>query len=167
MKETNFEEWLTWATSTNELGISNIEPVICKFLIYAEEEGKPMFIGKTWNANNWKHVSNSYRNMLTFLLLKNPLKYTYPILVGRSIKELDLHGVDNSLLEEALEYVPKEHWTHFFEEYLPTQKEDALSSVTGSGEEKLKWIYNALTRMIQLTTESKEPAISFEEYLKR
>ena len=41
------------------------------------------------------------------------MRYTYPALLGRSIKEYDYHGVEASLLEEALEKVPSERWKLF------------------------------------------------------
>ncbi len=165
MKEVNFEEWLTWATSTNDLGIANVEPVISKFLIHVKEEGKPMFIGTTWNGSTWVNVSNAYRNMLTFVLLQNPLKYNYPALVGRSISEYGYHGVKVNLLVKALSMVPLVHWEQFFERYLPNHKDDTISSASQSGEEKLRWVKRALVRIVQLETESAETANSFNAYL--
>ena len=79
MKETDFEEWLKWANSTNELGIANVEPVISNILVFSDDF-QNLFMGKSWNGSNWVNISNSYRNMLTFLLLKNPLKYQYHLL---------------------------------------------------------------------------------------
>ena len=89
MKETNFEEWLKWANSTNELGIANVEPVISNILVFSDDF-KNLFMGNSWNGSNWANISNSYRNMLIFLLNKNPLKYTYAATLGRSILNKEL-----------------------------------------------------------------------------
>ena len=73
--------------------------------------------------------------VLTFVLLQNPLKYTYPALVGRSIKEFDYHGVDSSLLEEALDVVPAERWKLFCNQYIePNEREAAIDAAISQSE---------------------------------
>ena len=52
MKETDFEEWLKWANSTNELGIANVEPVISNILVFSDDF-KNLFMGNSWNGSNW------------------------------------------------------------------------------------------------------------------
>ena len=88
MKETNFEEWIVWAKSTNNLDVANVEPIIYLFLEETEEERNSLFLGNVWNGSNWHNVSNSYHNMLEFVFLQNPPRYTYPALLGLSIKEM-------------------------------------------------------------------------------
>ena len=118
MKETNFEEWLKWANSTNELGIANVEPVISNILVFSDDF-KNLFMGNSWNGSNWANISNSYRNMLIFLLNKNPLKYTYAATLGRSILNKEYPGIYEDYLREALEKVPNELWLEFCSTYLP------------------------------------------------
>jgi len=163
MKETAFEEWLKWANSTNELGIANVEPVISNILVFSDDI-KNLFMGNSWNGSNWVNISNSYRNMLTFLLLKNPLKYQYPTILGRSIKELKYPGVSEIYLCEALSSIPKERWIEFCSDYLPEKKENISIYTNGNNIEKLQLIRDALTRIIKLYTGSSEVAEQFEQY---
>ena len=166
MKETNFEEWIVWAKSTNNLDIANVEPIITLFLEKAEEEGNSMFLGKVWNGSNWHNVSNSYRNMLEFVFLQNPPRYTYPALLGLSIKEMDYHGIETNLLEEAVEKVPSERWKLFCDRYLDSkQKIEALSSSDSNSAEKLKWVYKALVRLVRQHIPNEAPANAINEYL--
>lgn len=124
----------------------------------AAEEGKsPIALTKsTWNGRTWHRISNAYRNMLTFLLLQNPLKYTYPALVGRSIREFDYHGVEANLLEEALEFVPKDRWKLFCNEYLePINREEAQKAADPF--KRLEWVRQALIRIVRLHSGADEP----------
>lgn len=166
MKETNFEEWIAWAKSTNNLGIANVEPILSLFLEKADEEGNSMFLGKVWNGSNWLNISNSYRNMLEFVLLQNPPRYTYPALLGLSIKEMDYHGIETNLLEEAVENVPSERWKLFCDRYLDSkQKIEALSSSDSNSAEKLKWVYKALVRLVREHIPNEAPANAINDYL--
>ena len=166
MKETNFEEWIVWAKSTNNLDVANVEPIIYLFLEETEEERNSLFLGNVWNGSNWLHVSNSYRNMLEFVLLQNPPRYTYPALLGRSIKELNYHGVEPSLLEEALEKVPSERWKLFCDRYLDSKQEmEALSSSDSNSAEKIKWVYKALVRLVREHIPNEVPANAINDYL--
>jgi len=124
----------------------------------AAEEGKsPIALTKsTWNGRTWHRISNAYRNMLTFVLLQNPLKYTYPALVGRSIREYDYHGVEANLLEEALNYVLKDRWKLFCNEYLePINREEAQKAADSF--KRLEWIRQALIRIVRLHSGADEP----------
>ena len=125
----------------------------------AEEGASPIALSKsTWNGRTWHRISNAYRNMLTFVLLQNPLKYTYPALVGRSIKEFDYHGVDSSLMEEALDHVPAERWKLFCNQYIePNEREAAIEAAKQSGFKKMGWIRNALIRIVREHSGADEP----------
>ncbi len=162
MKETDFEEWLEWANSTNELGIANIEPVISNILVFSDEF-KNLFMGKSWNGSNWANISKSYRNMLMFLLIKNPLKYTYLATLGRSILNKEYPGIYEVFLYEALEKVPNEHWGEFISRYLPNKKVDSSFSTVDSIE-KLQLVRDALTIIINRNTGSDELAKTFEDF---
>ena len=163
MKEHNFEEWIQWAESTNKVGVANIEPILCEFLKNSVAEHESVFEGQTWNSINWKNISNSYRNMLTRLLLKNPLKYTYAALVGRSIRDFDYHGIEVGVLQEALNEMTPDNWLVYCEEFIPSQKEDAIPST--SGEERLKWIYQVLVKLVRLHIPNDVPAKAINDYL--
>lgn len=166
MKETNFEEWLKWANSTNELGISNVEPVISNILVFSDDF-KNLFMGNSWNGSNWANISNSYRNLLIFLLNKNPLKYTYAATLGRSILNKEYPGIYEDYLREALEKVPNEHWLEFCSRFLPEKKDESSPFANGNGSEKMKCVRDALARIINLNTGSAELAKTFEEFYER
>ena len=139
----------------NGIDVENIDQ-----LKDAAEEGKsPIALTKsTWNGRTWHRISNAYRNMLSFVLLQNPMRYTYPALLGRSIKEFDYHGVEASLLEEALEKVPSERWKLFCNRYLePNQREAAIAAGKLSGFKKMEWIREALIRLVRLHSGAEEP----------
>lgn len=167
MKEIDFEEWMEWANSINSKGEANIEPIISHILSYANEIGKPIFIGKSWNGSNWANISNEYRNMLIFLLNKNPLKYTYAATLGRSILNKEYPGIYEDYLREALEKVPNEHWLEFCSRFLPEKKDESSSFANGNGSEKMKCVRDAFARIINLNTGSAELAKTFEEFYER
>ena len=125
----------------------------------AEEGASHIALSKsTWNGRTWHRISNSYRNMLTMLLQKNPIKWQYPTLVGRSIKEFDYHGVDSGLLEEALTYVPSDRWKLFVNEYIePDERESAINAYKQSGFKKMEWVRRALIRIVRMHSGADEP----------
>ena len=166
MKETDFEEWLKWANSTNELGIANVEPVISNILVFSDDF-KNLFIGKSWNGSNWANISNGYRDMLIFLLNKNPLRYTYAATLGRSILNKEYPGINEDYLREALEKVPNEHWFAFCSRFLPEKKDESSSFANGNGSEKMKCVRDAFARIINLNTGSAELAKTFGEFYER
>lgn len=84
----------------------------------AEEANSPIGMTKeVWNGRTWERISNEYSNMLKTALLQNPKKYSYPICLSRSIVELHYNGIDNSILEEALDHVPENQWKRWCNDY--------------------------------------------------
>ena len=164
MKEQKFDEWIQWAESTDDLGVANVEPVLCEFLKYTVNESNPMFEGKTWNGINWENISNDYRNMLEVLLMRNPTNYTYYVLLARSIRKFDYGGIDPSLLEDALNYVPKDHWKWFCNEYIKSnESKEAMTAQDGF--KRMIWVRRALIYMVRLYIPNDAPAKAINDYL--
>lgn len=158
--EMDFEEWMEWANSINSKGEANVEPIISHILSYANEIGKPIFIGKSWNGSNWANISNAYRTMIIRLLITNPKEFTYAGVLGRSKIEKEYSGCHEIYLCKALGENP--NWEEFFS-ILPNKKEDSSFSNVGCIE-KLQLIRDALARIINEHTGSAELAKTFEEF---
>lgn len=151
-REQNCNDWIEWANSTDNIGRANIEPIISQFLC----ENDSVFCGKVsngmeWTGKNWESISNSYRSLLTRLLINNSIEFTYPGLLGRSIKEFDYHGIKEELLAEALEMIPDEKWSE-----MKTLHPSALN--------RIEVIYLALIHIVRLNIPSDIPANALESF---
>ena len=124
------------------------------------EEQLGAFSKEMWNPRTWERISNEYANMLKNLLSKNPKNYSYPICLARSVKRYNYGGIDNSVLEEALDYVPEEKWKRWCEDYNQKYKKGL------SGFERLDVVHKALIEIVKehCGGNDPEPAREMKKY---
>lgn len=123
----------------------------------AEEAKSPIALNKaTWNGRTWERISKEYANMLKNALSQNPKNYSYPICLARSIKRYNYNGIDNAVLEEALDYVPEEKWKQWCVDYNQKYKKGL------SGFERLGVIRQALIELVKEHCGSNNPGTAQE-----
>ena len=124
------------------------------------EEELGAFSKERWNSRTWERISNEYANMLKILLSKNPKNYSYPICLARSVKKYNYGGIDDTVLEEALDYVPEEKWEQWCKDYNQKYKKGL------SGFERLGVVRKALIEIVKehCGGNDPEPAREMKKY---
>lgn len=125
-----------------------------------DEEKLGAFSKERWNSRTWERISNEYANMLKDVLSQNPKNYSYPICLARSVKKYNYGGIDDTVLEEALDYVPEEKWKQWCEQYKQKYKKGL------SGFERLDFIRKALIEIVRehCASNDPEPAREMKKY---
>lgn len=124
------------------------------------EEDLGAFSKERWNSRTWERISNEYANMLKILLSKNPKNYSYPVCLARSVKKYNYGGIDDTVLEEALDYVPEEKWEQWCKDYSQKYKKGL------SGFERLDVVRKALIEIVRehCGGNDPEPAREMKKY---
>lgn len=76
---------------------------------------------QTWNGRTWHEISEEYREMLRQLLSPKVMpkkKYTYDQISLRSYIKRNYNGASPEFIQEALAYVPEDHWKWWCHKYL-------------------------------------------------